>query len=599
MISATSNDANLSAYAVLETNGHIDLLVINKDPSNNLTGTFSFSGFTPSASTTYWQYGKTEDTAQSQTSDGHSSLTTGTSALTINGTSFSYSFPSYSMTVLDIPSVIMTVQPANLASTGTVNLTLKIGSDGKLHIYQNGTTDVVPPNIFANMTGVSITGRDNYDEVLTIDFSNGNPVPSGGVTFNGGAGGGNTLVLSTTSGADSVTMTATQITDNSYPAITYSNTAYFGFTLGGGSDSLSVNGGTLKINQTNAISSGTNLTVNGGTLDLNGYSDTVGAVTLVSGSILNGTLTGSSYNIQSGTITATLGGSGTINKTTGGSASITAINNTQTAVSGGSLTVGSITTGILTLHTGTSLSIAAINPPLTGGDDLTPLSQSETAAVPAALVTESSSTESVEATPAVQPAETSPALVVDPVEIPLAAADVTPVAVEVVEAVPAPQVASAAAAVPVTASVVTPSAEPVTVSVVTPVAATVPQRVDSSVGRTLSRTPFYAIMDSTASRVGDHFADPLAETRLDIGQEQLLSLTTDAIQAESLPAPVNVVQNRVQNAALQSLAQDIEQQAGDTQAGQADFAFFHGRHAGKPSEQFQKAVDKVLAAEVL
>ena len=399
--------------------------------------------------------------------------------------------------MIDLPEA-MTVLPSNLPATGTVNLTLKIGTDGKLHIYQNGTTDVVPANVFANVTGVSITGRDNYDEVLTIDFSNGNPIPSGGVTFNGGAGGGNTLILSTTSGADSVAMTATQITDNSYPAISYSNTAYFGFSLGGGSDSLSINSGTLKVNQANAISSATNVTVNGGTLDLNGYSDTVGAVTLVSGSILNGTLTGSSYNIQSGTITATLGGSGTISKTTSGSASITAINNTQTAVSGGSLTVGSITTGILTLHTGTSLSIAAINPPLTGGDDLTPLSQSETAAVPAALVTESSSTESVEATPAVQTAETSPALVVDPVEIPLAAAEVMPAAVEVVEAVPAPQVASAAAAVPVTASVVTPSA------------VTAPQRVDSSVDRTLPQAAFYAIMDSTASRVGDHFADPLA-----------------------------------------------------------------------------------------
>ena len=50
-----------------------------------------------------WQYGKTQDTAQSQSSTGASALANSTSTtLSLSGSSFSYTFPAYSMTVLDL-----------------------------------------------------------------------------------------------------------------------------------------------------------------------------------------------------------------------------------------------------------------------------------------------------------------------------------------------------------------------------------------------------------------------------------------------------------------------------------------------------------------
>jgi hypothetical protein len=49
-----------------------------------------------------WRYGETQDTAQSHTTDGHSALAEFTAKLTLKGSSFSYSFPAYSMTVLDL-----------------------------------------------------------------------------------------------------------------------------------------------------------------------------------------------------------------------------------------------------------------------------------------------------------------------------------------------------------------------------------------------------------------------------------------------------------------------------------------------------------------
>jgi hypothetical protein len=102
VVRAVSNDANLSVYSVLEQNGHLDLLVINKSPASDLTGQFQLNGFEPDGQARLWQYGKAQDTAQSQTADGHSALASFTDTLVLNGSSFSYTFPAYSVTVLDL-----------------------------------------------------------------------------------------------------------------------------------------------------------------------------------------------------------------------------------------------------------------------------------------------------------------------------------------------------------------------------------------------------------------------------------------------------------------------------------------------------------------
>ena len=102
VVQTSSNDPNLTAYAVLEPNGHLALMVINKSASGALTGQFQIAGFQPSGQANVWQYGQAQDTAQSQTADGHSALANFTASLSLNGASFSYSFPAYSMTVLDL-----------------------------------------------------------------------------------------------------------------------------------------------------------------------------------------------------------------------------------------------------------------------------------------------------------------------------------------------------------------------------------------------------------------------------------------------------------------------------------------------------------------
>jgi hypothetical protein len=102
VVQAGSDDPSLTAYAIKEANGHLELLVINKNATTDLTEQFNITGFTPSGQATVWQYGKAQDTAQSQTSDGHASLANSTQTLTFNGSDFSFVFPQYSMTVLDL-----------------------------------------------------------------------------------------------------------------------------------------------------------------------------------------------------------------------------------------------------------------------------------------------------------------------------------------------------------------------------------------------------------------------------------------------------------------------------------------------------------------
>jgi hypothetical protein len=94
VVSAVSNYAWLSFYAATLANGSLALLVVNKHSASNLTAQVTLTGFTPGTNTaTSYSYGKPNDLANSDLTSGSFNSGTGT---------FSYTFPSYSMTVLVI-----------------------------------------------------------------------------------------------------------------------------------------------------------------------------------------------------------------------------------------------------------------------------------------------------------------------------------------------------------------------------------------------------------------------------------------------------------------------------------------------------------------
>ena len=72
MVQASSDDLNLAVYAVQESNGDLELLVINKSALGPITGQFSLTDFQASAQAQFWQYGEAQDTAQSESATGQS-----------------------------------------------------------------------------------------------------------------------------------------------------------------------------------------------------------------------------------------------------------------------------------------------------------------------------------------------------------------------------------------------------------------------------------------------------------------------------------------------------------------------------------------------
>jgi len=105
-VSATSNYGQLTVYGMIEANGHLDLLVINKNPDASVTEPFTLTGFVPSGQAQVWQYGETQDYAQSQSPTGASSLANASTTVNVTGNNFSYTFAPYSMTVIDLAPAV-------------------------------------------------------------------------------------------------------------------------------------------------------------------------------------------------------------------------------------------------------------------------------------------------------------------------------------------------------------------------------------------------------------------------------------------------------------------------------------------------------------
>jgi hypothetical protein len=185
VVQASSSDSTMGVYAVEEANGHLDLLVINKNPNTNVTEQFTVSGFTPGGQATVYQYGEAQDTAQSETTNGASSLATSTTTLSVSGSSFSYTFPQYSMTVLDLaPSGTQAPRPT-VATPAAASANPVTGKT----------------------VGLSVLGQENgTDSGLTYTWSGAGPAA---VTFS--ANGANAAKASTAtfSQAGTYTLTAT------------------------------------------------------------------------------------------------------------------------------------------------------------------------------------------------------------------------------------------------------------------------------------------------------------------------------------------------------------------------------------------------------
>ncbi len=126
-----------------------------------------------------------------------------------------------------------------------------------------------------------------------------------------------------------------------------------------------VNQGTLTLaNSANTLANTAPVTVSGGTVAIGANSDTVGVVTLNSGTIsgTTGVLTGSAYNVESGLVSARLGGTGSLTKTTAGTVTLSNTNTYtgSTTVSAGTLEItGSVSSPTFLVDTAATITTSS------------------------------------------------------------------------------------------------------------------------------------------------------------------------------------------------------------------------------------------------
>jgi hypothetical protein len=167
VVTATTGYSLLSIYAAKLLDGNLALLVINKHPSLDLPAQITLNNFTPgSTNVSVLTYGKPNDLASGD-------LTTGTA--TASGGTISYTFPSYSMSVLVVKGQFEEWREGNFTPDELSNWSLSgdIGvpaGDGVPNLlkYALGMNAYTPSASGLPVIGSTTTGGKTY---LTLSFT--------------------------------------------------------------------------------------------------------------------------------------------------------------------------------------------------------------------------------------------------------------------------------------------------------------------------------------------------------------------------------------------------------------------------------------------
>ncbi len=185
------NETSVDTYAVMESNGDLELLVINKTkpttaPPNNLpdqtlTEQFNITGYNASNTATLWQYGVAQDDAQdlSSTNDA-TSLMNSSISLGISGGSFSFALPDYSMSVFIFTpagTAPLTVSQAAAANpspvTGTTTTLSALGSENGSGSGLNYTWTATSVPLGVTAPTYSVNGSNAAASTLATFFGAG------------------------------------------------------------------------------------------------------------------------------------------------------------------------------------------------------------------------------------------------------------------------------------------------------------------------------------------------------------------------------------------------------------------------------------------
>ncbi|NBV35519.1 MAG: hypothetical protein EBR81_17455, partial [Proteobacteria bacterium] len=232
----------------------------------------------------------------------------GGGTVTLDSTAFTLSGGTYTGVIRD------GVSAGSLAKIGEGTLTLT-----GVNTYSGGTTLQAGVLLLNGKDRLLTTGSIVLNGG-TLDLG-GNSQTAGLISLNSGLIRNGTLTSGTgfnaLSGDVDAILAGTAALTKSGPGTL---TLRLGNTYSGGT---TLAGGVLTISSSERLLQEGYLTIDGGTFDLGGFTQTVGLLTFRSGSIVNGTLIATGFNVEYGVVNSSFTGSGRMIKTTDGLAVLT------------------------------------------------------------------------------------------------------------------------------------------------------------------------------------------------------------------------------------------------------------------------------------
>jgi fibronectin-binding autotransporter adhesin len=260
-------------------------------------------------------------------------------------------------------------------ATGLVGISAKTAGSGNVNVYATGTitgtgtfglaTSATTGQTTINLgASAVVTGTTDAVNVAITGSGNGT-VTNAGTIGNGasaargfvGAGNTGTITLTNAAGATITSGSAAAIAADSGTLVVNNSGTLNSFATTAAGAVLTVNNSNSWTNAGNAAGTALVTTLNntGGTTDIGGAGNTLNTTTLSmqGGTLQNGTLAATTtFDIQSGTVSAALAGAGTLTKSTAGTATLSGANTYSggTIISAGTLQIA----GAGTLGTATN-----------------------------------------------------------------------------------------------------------------------------------------------------------------------------------------------------------------------------------------------------
>ncbi|MGH7994169.1 MAG: hypothetical protein ACREDQ_11670, partial [Limisphaerales bacterium] len=164
VVAATSDNLLLATYAVRQTDGALNLLVLNKSSYTNLTAAFNLTGYVPSANATVYSYGIPQDDAART---GIGSLDIAQTNFSGTSTNFNYVFPTYSATVLVLAPSAPSLAPLASPPPSSGQFAFQLQGQSDVPYVIQSSTNLTSPNWMAISTNTPVNGTLNLTNAIS------------------------------------------------------------------------------------------------------------------------------------------------------------------------------------------------------------------------------------------------------------------------------------------------------------------------------------------------------------------------------------------------------------------------------------------------